>query len=92
MSFRPIIKRWPSKSALAADLGLKHFHVQAWWHRDSIPGDWDTAIVSAAAKRGYEDVSLELLADTRAKVVTARRLNARRRRDERAEHTEASAP
>jgi hypothetical protein len=62
MTFRDIIALWGSAEALATDLRTSGVTVRAWRNRDSIPGGWWTLIVDAAAARGIQGVSLEVLA------------------------------
>lgn len=61
MSFRPIIAKWHSKAAMAADLGTTQKVVQAWWNRDSIPAHWYPSIARAADRRLIRGVSEKLL-------------------------------
>lgn len=49
---RAIIKRWPSRKALAADAGASHVAVHRWWKRDAIPSKHHTALMLAAPRRG----------------------------------------
>lgn len=51
MSYRPVIKLWPSKRLLAEDLGANLKTVQLWWFRDRIPQSWWSKILGAAALR-----------------------------------------
>lgn len=61
-SFRDVISLWPSRPALASDLGTDRLLVvNAWWNRDSIPAAEFLNVVRAAEKNGYP-VTLELLA------------------------------
>jgi hypothetical protein len=39
-SFRSIIELWPSREAMASDIGAGASTVSKWWQRDSIPADW----------------------------------------------------
>jgi hypothetical protein len=70
-SYRPILARWPSVSALAHDLGLPIDTVYSWRRRDSLPqGKWG-AIWEAARVRGYRDVTyrrLRAIAAERARI------------------------
>ena len=59
--FREMIARWPSRSALASELGVEHWLVEAWHRKNSIPPRWFDAVVRAAIKRDIEGVSTEVL-------------------------------
>ena len=39
-SFRELIELWPSREALASDIGAKASAVSKWWQRDSVPAEW----------------------------------------------------
>lgn len=39
-SFRAVIELWPSREAMAAELGAKSHAVSKWWQRDRIPSEW----------------------------------------------------
>lgn len=60
-TFREIIDLWPTKVALADDLGLKYDRVAQWYKRDSIRSTFFDQIVRAAKGRNlkvtYEDLS-----------------------------------
>lgn len=49
---REIIDIWPSRAALARDLGLKPVVVQRWYARNSIPPRYDMRILMAAKGKG----------------------------------------
>lgn len=46
-TFRSIIELWPSREAMAADIGAGASTVSKWWQRDSIPADWWTSVLRA---------------------------------------------
>ncbi|MCB9943017.1 MAG: hypothetical protein H6851_05275 [Geminicoccaceae bacterium] len=66
-SFKDIIRRWDSTSALAADIGQPTKTVQMWLFRDRIPAVRWTKIVAAAHLRGWDDINLGLLASLASK-------------------------
>lgn len=45
-SFRALIEFWPSREAMAADIGAKPSAVSKWWQRDSVPAEWWAPILS----------------------------------------------
>ena len=66
-SFRDVINLWPSRSALTRDLsgGPKApvAPVRDWYARDSIPDHWFDLLISAAKRRGFDEVTYRLLAE-----------------------------
>ena len=69
-TFSSIIGLWPSAEQLAADLNITGQNpgvtVRAWKRRDSIPPEYWNDIVAAAESRGFEGITLELLASIAA--------------------------
>lgn len=61
--FRDVIDRWKSCEAFAADIGIKGHHARTMRTRNSIPDEYWNASVDAAARRGFHDITLQLLAD-----------------------------
>ena len=64
-SYRDIIDAWPSRRALAEDLGVDYETVKKWRQRDSIPAAHWPALVKAARRRKVR-VTLTLLVDLAA--------------------------
>jgi hypothetical protein len=62
MFFKPIIARW-GIADLAEDLHLPTKNVRRWDDGDSIPADWFAAVVRAANKRAFAEITLEYLAE-----------------------------
>lgn len=50
-SFRSIIELWPSKEAMASDIGAGASAVSKWWQRDSIPAEWWSVVLVAERSR-----------------------------------------
>lgn len=50
-SFRQIIERWPSRSALADDVSVPVIVVHRWHQRASIPAKYDVRLLDAASAR-----------------------------------------
>jgi hypothetical protein len=46
ISFRTIIELWPSREAMAVEIGAKPWAVSKWWQRDSIPAEWWSAVLA----------------------------------------------
>ncbi len=67
MTVKDILRKWDTRADLARDLDVAPFIVQAWWRRESIPGEHWLAVVAAAHQRGLGDVTLEALAQAHAK-------------------------
>jgi len=57
-----IMALWPTDADFARDIGIKPSHAQVMQTRDSIPAPYWSKVVAAAAERGIEGVTLELLA------------------------------
>ncbi len=64
-TFTDIIGRWPSAAALAADLAAQGVGVQPVtvrsWRKQGIPGPYWDHLCEAAARRGLEGVTRDLL-------------------------------
>jgi hypothetical protein len=63
-----IFKHWSTSAEAAHDIGVAHVRVRQWRSRRSIPPAYFTAIVAAAERRGFP-ITLQQLAETRAKPV-----------------------
>jgi len=66
-SFRTIIDQWPDLPTFAEDLGVKYPAAQVMRHRDSISSSYWRDLVAAAERRGIAGVTLEVLADLKAR-------------------------
>lgn len=60
-----ILHKWPSRQALAEDLGLDVIVVHRWHQRTSIPAKYDTRLLDAASRRNIPLLWRELM-DARA--------------------------
>lgn len=49
-----LIKKWPTRADLAADLGVKVDRVHKWAQSGSIPQEFMLSVVNAAKKRGFD--------------------------------------
>lgn len=65
-TIRDVIDRWESAEVLAGELGQKGVTVRAWRNRGAIPPRYWLNLVEAARRRGFPDVTLELLAQIHA--------------------------
>lgn len=61
-SHRDVIDAWPSVAEFATDIGIAYERAKGMRRRNSITFDCAHAVVLAAAARGIEGVSHELLA------------------------------
>jgi hypothetical protein len=59
-TFKSIIELWPSREAMAADIGTGASTVSKWWQRDSVPAEWWSAVL-ATEKATANLVTAELL-------------------------------
>jgi hypothetical protein len=66
LTYTEIIDRWPSLTAYAGDLGIRYGTAQVMRYRGSIPAKYWKRVVAAAARRGIEGVTLDLLASIEA--------------------------
>lgn len=84
--FEPLMARWGTVTAFAAEVGCPEKNAREWKRIDSIPAPWFAAVVRAAIGRGFADIT----ADHLATLAEARRLSmgAKRKADA---HAEASA-
>jgi hypothetical protein len=61
-SFADVIGLWKTAGEMAADIEVTDLVVRAWKRRNAIPGEYWARIVSSAEARGYQGVTLDLLA------------------------------
>lgn len=63
-SFKAVIDLWPSREAMAADIGAGASTVSKWWQRDGIPAEWWAAVLATdtAAKKLLTAEALTALA------------------------------
>lgn len=63
-SFKAVIELWPSREAMASDIGAGAWTVSKWWQRDGIPADWWTAVLRTglAKEKGLTAETLVSLA------------------------------
>lgn len=66
-TFTDIINAWEKPGLLAEDIGEEVGTVRQWRNRDTFPDRVWKAAVAAAARRGIEGVTLELLASIAAR-------------------------
>lgn len=67
-SHREIVSRWPSIAAFADDIGVAYETAKKMNQRSSIGRDYWLKVVEAAAKRGIDGISIELIARASAGV------------------------
>jgi hypothetical protein len=51
LTFRDVIELWPSREALASDVGAAAWVVSKWWQRKSIPAEWWSAVLDTDRAR-----------------------------------------
>ena len=63
LSFRLIVELWPSREALAVDVGggADAGLISKWWQRDKIPDKWWARVV-ATERAKSEGITLDALA------------------------------
>src|SRR5690242_20624833 len=55
-----LMRRWPTRAALARDLVVSYWTVAAWAYRNSIPPQWHDLVLRSAARHGVR-ISPEML-------------------------------
>ena len=70
MTFRDIIKLWPSLTDFAREVGVTLDCAKSWRHRDSIQSAHYPSIVAAAQRRGLVCVTNDLLVSAAARNAT----------------------
>jgi hypothetical protein len=58
---------WPSDADLGRDIGMPYRTVSAWKQRGSIPAPYWREIIAAARRRGYPEITADLLVDLHAR-------------------------
>lgn len=66
-TFAEVVSMWPTAVDLAQDLGILEGTARAWRARNAIPPAYWQEIALAAEKRGFTDVTVELLAGIAAR-------------------------
>lgn len=66
-SFRDVINRWDRLPDFANEVGITPLLARAWRRRNSIPVSHFNAVVAAAQKRGFAEITTQLLVDLAAK-------------------------
>ncbi len=51
-TIRDLIDAWPTRKALAAEIGASTDAVHKWAASSRIPADWQAAVLAAALRRG----------------------------------------
>ena len=46
-SFRDLVELWPTREALAAEVGAHPSAVSKWWQRDNVPPEWWALILAS---------------------------------------------
>jgi hypothetical protein len=59
--FAALIDRWPSAAEFSRDINVSFDTVRGWRPRNSIPAGYWPDVIAAAQKRGFSDVTVELL-------------------------------
>ena len=54
---KSLIDRWPSRKALADETGAPEANVHKWAKNGRIPSGWQNAVLIAASRRGWDDVT-----------------------------------
>lgn len=59
--FEPLIRRWPTVTSFADEVGCDEKVARQWIHNDSIPAAWFAPVRRAAVKRGMHDITTDSL-------------------------------
>jgi hypothetical protein len=65
-SYIPIICKWPSLKAFGVDIGITGAYARTLKMRDTLPSRYWAPAERAAEKRGFEGVSVQVLAEISA--------------------------
>lgn len=67
-SFREVLGLWSSLRALSEEpeIGANLIAVRKWQQRDSIPSEEWAGVTKAAQRRGFDEVTAELLTEIKA--------------------------
>lgn len=60
-SVRAIIDLWPSRRALSEQIGTSEARIHKWAQVNAIPARYQKHVIAAAAARGFEGVTAELI-------------------------------
>ena len=71
-TFRDVIELWPSREAMAADIGAGASAVSKWWQRDGIPAEWWSAILATGIANDNRVTAGVLTAIAAREVIEAR--------------------
>jgi hypothetical protein len=71
IAMKEIIDQFESAAVLAREIGKTASTVRAWGNRDSLPAEFDLAIVRAGRKFGHP-ITLEMIAGLRASKAAAK--------------------
>lgn len=58
-TIRDLIDTWPTRKALAEQIGANPDAVHKWAASGRIPSDWQAAVVIAARDKGLTDITAE---------------------------------
>ena len=72
-SFRAIVELWPSREAMASDVGTTVPRVTKWGQRNNIPAEWWSAVLGTD-KATAAGLSAEKLAALAARELTEARI------------------
>lgn len=60
---KKLIDEWPTRKALAEEIGANPEAVHKWAAAGRIPSDWQAAVVSAARNRGLDFITADWMLD-----------------------------
>ena len=60
MGIKAFLDQWPTRSALADEIGVKLDTVHKWAQRGAIPAEYHLDVLAAARARGFTDDPLAL--------------------------------
>ncbi len=70
-TFADIIGLWDRIEDFASDTGVSVYAARKWKSRNKIPGEYWAATAEAADRRGFDGVTLDVLAHLGARAVAA---------------------
>lgn len=67
---KSLIDQWPTRRALADDIGAKVAAVHKWAEANRIPARWQASVVRAAQARGMHDINGDWMVEAHSQEAT----------------------
>lgn len=70
-TIRDLIAEWPTRKALADEIGANTDAVHKWAASNRIPSDWQAAVVEAAARRKIRGITAQWMLEQHSRAGAA---------------------